>query len=293
VIAIIAILIGLLVPAVQQVREAANRAQCQSNMRQLVLACLDFESGYKRYPRQADPVIQVAQQGPNSSWYVPILPYMDQKNVYTNVVANVQGVDVNAVVPIFWCASDPRGVDAIVYGGTWGGTDYVGVTGLDYFSTSPKQIGIFNQVQYNPYGVPQSKVVRPTDVLDGTSNTIIIAERPISCDLFWGWWSYNVGYDAVSGSKNTTQLSTFTIGGSTCNPAPPGTCGSQPFYFGKGSRHVDDPCAMNQYWSLHQGGANFAFADGSVRFMGYETALDVIPLLSTIAGGEILPADAY
>jgi prepilin-type N-terminal cleavage/methylation domain-containing protein len=291
VIAIIAILIGLLVPAVQQVREAANRAECENNIKQLVLACHTFEDSHKRFPMQADPVIGKALNGYDNSWYVPILPYIEQNNVYTNL-HDGNGSQRIATVPIFMCPSDPRTADGAIYGNIWGPTDYVGITGLDYSSTKSTEIGVFNQVYRAPNGAPRSKIVRPTDIRDGTSNTIMIGERPISCDLFWGWWTYNVGYDAVSGSKNVAELSTFTARGGACIQPYNQGCAKSPFYFGGGPKNVYMLCAMDQLWSCHRGdGGNFGCADGSVRWIGYQAATTTVVYMSTIAGGENLPAD--
>jgi prepilin-type N-terminal cleavage/methylation domain-containing protein len=296
VIAIIAILIGLLVPAVQQVREAANRAECENNIKQIVLACHSFEDSHKRFPRQRDQVLSATALGTaNTAWMVPILPYMEQGNAYHNVMTSGQNgagsaTGVLTIVPIFMCPSDPRSAQDGIYpynstNPTWAPTDYVGITGIDYFSTKSTEIGVFNQALSGP----QSTIVRVTDIRDGTSNTIMVGERPISCDNFWGWWSFNVGYDAVSGSKNVAQLSTFTAGGGNCNPVKSG-CASTPFYFGGGPKNVYQYCAMDQLWSCHRGdGGNFGCADGSVRWISYNAATTVVVYMSTIAGGENIP----
>jgi prepilin-type N-terminal cleavage/methylation domain-containing protein len=285
VIAIIAILIALLVPAVQKVRAAAARASCQNNLKQLALACHGFADAQKRFPMQKDPVIGKVYNTADSSWYVPILPHIEQTAVFQDMS---QGTDKQriAVIPNFTCPLDPRSPASEIYSNTWGPTDYVGITGLNYTSNKPTEIGVINQALPGP----QSRKVKPTDVTDGTSNTVMIGERPISCDLFWGWWSYNVGYDAVSGSQNTYRLSGGTIGGGACQDKVPGSyqCGSAPWRFGDGPKNVSYLCAMNQMWSLHESGGNFGLADGSVRFFSYAAGLTVIPAMSTIAGGEVV-----
>jgi prepilin-type N-terminal cleavage/methylation domain-containing protein/prepilin-type processing-associated H-X9-DG protein len=285
VIAIIAILIALLVPAVQKVREAAARASCQNNLKQLALAFHNFADAQLRFPMQQDPVLGPNATSANSSWLCPILPYVEQEAIFKNVSVGNQA-DVLNLVPPFTCPSDPREPEQQVYGNVWGPTSYVGITGVDYFSNTPDTIGVVNQAVPGP----KSKKVRITDVIDGTSNTIMIGERPDSCDLFWGWWSFNVGYDTVSGSKNSYMLGGGTIGGPPCQ-GNVGACPAGPYYFGQGPKNVYAICSMNNLWSNHSSGANFALADGSVRFFTYDTAQVLIVDMSTIAGGETLPAD--
>ena len=119
--------------------------------------------------------------------------------------------------------------------------------------------------------------VRLTDISDGTSNTIAIGERPPSADLYFGWWYAGVGQlgngdaDTHLGVRGLNER----VAGSTC---PVGS-----YHFAAG--RVRDQCDMFHFWSLHPGGANFAFADGSVRFLSY-SADSVMPALSTRAGGE-------
>jgi prepilin-type N-terminal cleavage/methylation domain-containing protein/prepilin-type processing-associated H-X9-DG protein len=296
VIAIIAILIGLLLPAVQKVREAAARAQCTNNIKQLLLACHNFHDVYKRMPMQSDPSMGagLVQNSPNNSWMVPILPYLEQTAVFKQVSTGTGNAGAKAIIPNFMCPSDGRRAIASIYAGIWGPSDYVGITGLDYFSSALNQIGVINQATFDPNaGTPKSRPVRATDIKDGTSNTIMIGERPISCDLFWGWWTYNVGYDAVTGTQNTAQLSTFSIGGGDCQTPNNKGCSNSPFYFGGGPRDVGYMCAMDQLWSCHPGGAMFGFADGSVQYISYSAAITVVPPLSTINGGEIIPGGAY
>jgi len=289
VIAIIAILIALLVPAVQKVRAAAAATQCQNNMKNLALASNAFVDAYKRYPMVGDDVCGMGNSFANSSYLVPMLPYVEQQAMFDDIVKTGGTNSVKLPVAVFMCPADPRNTTT-TFSTSFAATSYVGITGWDYWSTAGNQIGIFNQAdQSGAITYPRSVPITPVKVLDGTSNTVMIGERPTSCDLFWGWWSFSVGYDAVSGSRNTTELSTLTIGGAGCNPtSPPGACGAAPYMFGGGPRNVNAMCAMNQLWSPHSGGSFFAFADGGVRFIAYSVNPTIVVNLSTIAGNESL-----
>ena len=125
----------------------------------------------------------------------------------------------------------------------------------------------------------QDSRIRLGDIADGTSNTLMLGERPASADLQFGWWYAGVGQagtgsaDLVLGvrEQNLQPIS----GGSPCGP------GAYPFSQGG----FNDPCAMFHFWSPHPGGANFAFADGSVRFLSY-AADPLMPALASRAGGE-------
>ena len=283
VIAIIAILIALLVPAVQKVREAAAATQCQNNMKQIVLACHNFHDANKRFQMQGDPLCGAGNGTANSSYLVPILPYLEQQAIYDHIYNNGGSTDVVDQVFAYMCPMDPRNFSTTYPG--WAGTSYVGIAGWSYHSTAGDQIGVFNQAAGSNLGVQ----VTIATITDGASNTVMIGERPPSCDLYWGWWSFNVGYDAVSGSQNSEELSSFTIGGPMCSPQPPGPCGGANYVFGGGPRKVGNPCSMNQLWSCHTAGAFFGFADGGIRFISYGVSANVVPDLSTIRGNEMIP----
>ena len=212
VIAIIGILIGMLLPAVQQVREAARRTSCANNIRQLALACHNYESAIGELPpglyQNFDPSSSIRNYG--YTWFVAILPYMEENNVYklwnftdTGTDAMTNGLDAagNAtqaaptatVIESFLCPSDNyrSPVVELTYTGNgypngfFGLTSYLGNCGTysTYFQSSAMQDdGIFfmtgpgSGAPWQPNLVPNAPAAGML-ILDGTSSTFMIGER--------------------------------------------------------------------------------------------------------------------
>jgi prepilin-type N-terminal cleavage/methylation domain-containing protein/prepilin-type processing-associated H-X9-DG protein len=263
VIAIIAIFIGLLLPAVQKVRESAARVQCTNQLKQIALACHLYEQTKRKFPRLYDP----PPHDTGNSWMIRIMPYIEQQNLFDRVKS-----DLTEVVAIYICPAEPR--HGLVWQGTYADHDYPAISGLDYYSTSRREAGIINDYL----------VVRMSHILDGTSNTLLIGERPFSTDLYYGWWVGFTVPDLASGAANKATVYGQDQSGKACPAAP--------HYFGAGPQDVANPCSFNQLWSLHKGGGNFAFGDGSVRFLSY-SASTVLPALATFGGGETVDPGAY
>jgi prepilin-type N-terminal cleavage/methylation domain-containing protein len=265
VIAIIAVLMGLLLPAVQKVREAASRMTCANNLKQIGLALYQFEGAYQTFPSQAaTPPNQIG-------WMVAILPYIEQEQVYQFFQANNWDSTLGGVKPVktYYCPSDPQSYPIILITSHSGdvGTDYVGVAGVDYTDG----LGIIN-----PKGA-----VRVGQISDGTTNTIMVGERPPQDATGWGRYAALTS-GSTSAARPTTPL--FNTAGTT--PPTNNECPPPPYFFGSGPLSVYNLCSINQMWSNHSGGANFIIADGSVRFIGYDAAL-IMPALATYAGGEV------
>lgn len=285
VIAIIAILIALLVPAVQKVRDAAARTQCINNMKNIGLALHNYHDTKKVLPKAVDDVW-------GNYWYLCwqgyILPYVDQVPLGNTVdpeylrTASPWGYWWNAGwggmpphkalgknIPVYRCPSDVR--DNIVNMDMGNGnfcdiafTSYLGVSGTG----NGKNDGIL---------IYRGKI-RLVDVIDGTSNTMMVGERPPSNDYWYGWWYAGAGYDGygtgdvVMGSRDTNYAN--SLGCSTT------LVGFQP-----GKANVS--CDQVHFWSFHSGGGNFLLGDGTVRFVTY-TANNVLPQLCTRNGGETI-----
>jgi prepilin-type N-terminal cleavage/methylation domain-containing protein/prepilin-type processing-associated H-X9-DG protein len=256
VIAILEILIGLLLPAVQKVREAASRMSCQNNMKQLALAAHNFHDSNGRFPGWG-----------GNGWTFQMLPQLEQDNL--------QKVGSNALfsarpVKTFACPSVEGQPDAL-YAGLYTMTCYLGVTGRhynDYFSGSDTGvIAVY----------PPNIKVKMTTIGDGTSNTLMFGERPPPQDLFWGWAALS---DYDSHLWAITDASSAAKAQSGC---------TWPMYFQPGRQDV--PCDANHFYSMHSGGGNFALADGSVRFFSYNTGVTIIPALSTRSKGEVVSGD--
>lgn len=282
VLAVFGLLIGLLLPAVQKVRVAAARTSCGNKLKQLALAGHLYHDAFERLPSVHEPPQTTY---PYLSWAAHLLPYLDQKPLWDAVVARYAvskdpfgdkhlGVRDQPVVA-FACPADGR-AQVPWQVKTLQGKDiriaplsYLGVTGEDH----KKKNGVF-------YDRSRTRL---TDVRDGTSNTLMIGERPPSFDLIYGWWYAGIGQD-MAGSLDTV-LGVRELNGVTDRPIYT-TCPRGPAAFRDG--RTDDPCAVFHFWSLHGGGVNFAACDGSVRFLGY-TADAVLPALATINGGEVSP----
>jgi prepilin-type N-terminal cleavage/methylation domain-containing protein/prepilin-type processing-associated H-X9-DG protein len=260
VIAIIAVLIGLLLAAIQKVRETASRAKCQNNLMQMGLACHNFENTYQRFPLGiADPV-----DIHPSTWMWSILPFVEQQNLYnTGSMSNT--------IPLYYCPSEPRSYAGSFYNN--GGTDYVGVSGLTYMDG----LGIVNARDGG-----SSNPVRVTDVTDGTSNTVMLGERPPSANWGKGNAFGHSFYDSLGCMAE--QHGTTLYDGSPDNLP----CNSPPYYFGGGPKNVNNNCSINWMWSNHIGGSNFTMGDGSVRFISYSTSTIIMQNLATYAGGEVV-----
>jgi prepilin-type N-terminal cleavage/methylation domain-containing protein/prepilin-type processing-associated H-X9-DG protein len=315
VIAIIAILIGLLLPAVQKVREAAARTQCLNNLKQMALACHSYHDVIKTFPPGTDLFSSDKGGGNNPhqlwSWQAFILPYVEQGAVfqaadayaknqppkYYNPWFPPQNPAVGTSIPIYICPSDSRNLLATQVteeGDTFliGFTSYLGVAGIT--GDQQNREGIFFHHTVAVLGGYKSPPVRISAIKDGTSNTLMIGERPPSTDLVFGWWFAGAGYsqsnpgnagDNVLGVRETNyRQKLIDKDGHPVNPP----CNPNKIYYQPGN--VNDDCDQVHFWSLHSGGANWAMADASVRFIGY-SADPLLPALATRAGGEVISND--
>jgi prepilin-type N-terminal cleavage/methylation domain-containing protein len=253
VIAIIAVLIGLLVPAVQKVREAAAKVQCANNMRQIGIALHNHHDAKFAFPTPRAIGYEwlfTVEQG----WQFQLLPYIEQDPLYklantTNFAQFSQAQ--SQPIKILECPSDPR-VAGQGSGGTSGGNVTAGLTWYPGIGGSvvtlpdnpnPLQWGIF---QPNDVGG-----VRIGQITDGTAMTLMVGERPPSSDLYWGWWAWS-DYDNILGTVNQIDL----VGG----------CPMPGIY--KPDK-INNPCAITHFWSNHTLGSNWCFGDASVRFLPY------------------------
>jgi prepilin-type processing-associated H-X9-DG protein len=296
VIAIIAILIGLLVPAVQKVREAADRASCQNNLKQIGLALHTFHDAYKGLPR-------AGKLSNELSWHVFILPFIEQDSLYRqfnlspgpfNGPPGNRGPRKNELgftrIPIYLCPSSPTekmftgpphhvNTPELVNGEPPYTTHYYGIMGPK--GTNPATGQPYQWDNFGPHGgfARQGMFRRDTDgpaggggpnvgtrlggVADGTSNTLMVGE------ISW--------VNEVTG----TRYRSWVRG---CDTAP--VCA--------GSRNVAN--AINSpsialfsdiaFGSMHPGGTNFVMGDGSVRFMQQGINLGTYRALASRDGGE-------
>ena len=279
VIAIIAILIGLLLPAVQKVRDAAARTKCINNMKQQGLALHAYHDAYLVLPQGNSDWANAYSPPYEGSWsYMNfILPFVEQANALTMAKAFSPGNPYSwsnpaaaLKMPMYNCPSDPRGVAVISAANAGTAVDqaltmYLGNAGTT--STS------FDGVLY------MSSKVKLENIADGTSNTIMVGERPPSTDLVFGWWFAAYGYDGRGNGDCLMTSNDLAIANYFGCSNPASKIGLQ-------VGNVNNFCDSAHYWSNHTGGAQFLMADGSARMITYSNN-KIIPALSTRAGGEV------
>jgi prepilin-type N-terminal cleavage/methylation domain-containing protein/prepilin-type processing-associated H-X9-DG protein len=311
VIAIIAILIGLLLPAVQKVREAANRLKCSNNLKQIGVAMHNYHDAYKKLPYGEGPGSSQVGTAPGTSatargccwglWQTLILPYIEQDAMYKGWV-NLGGSDnsgraitgtsirlrygdspivdnvTSKRLAILTCPSDNPNPGAIIAANGMAITSHNYVA--NYGNTNNYQLDITTPVTLKFGGAPfgfAPYIPRLTDIADGTSNTLMVSETVQGTDTDlrgFSWWAPGAQFTTVFG-PNSSSADIVTQ-----------NCTNRP--------DINLPCADNGgSWNIlaarsrHSGGVNAVLCDGSVRFVSQSIDINTWRALSTSRGGEV------
>jgi prepilin-type N-terminal cleavage/methylation domain-containing protein/prepilin-type processing-associated H-X9-DG protein len=273
VIAIIAVLISLLLPAVQQAREAVRRTQCKNNLMQVGLALHNYEMAFEILPpgcvNETGPIRNV-EEGYHMSWVVQILPMLEQNNVFgsidfdTSAYAAANGTFRATIMPVLLCPSDWQtslttgnlGIGANNYAASFGGADVpidLKNNGVMFLNSS---IG-YRQIR------------------DGASNTIMVGEKCVNDNANELGW--------MSGTKSTLRNTGVAIN-KGWDVGGPGV-GAARFRM---PLPPPDDTSTSGFSSYHTGGAQFVLADGSVRFISENVNLALYANLGNRADMEII-----
>jgi prepilin-type N-terminal cleavage/methylation domain-containing protein/prepilin-type processing-associated H-X9-DG protein len=302
VIAIIAILIGLLLPAVQKVREAAARTQCVNNLKQIGVALHNYHDTYRVFPSgHQTSGVNPAYVTYRANWAILILPFVEQDNLYRaydNTKKNFDTANLPVTqmyVPVYSCPSDQNANKLIVpetvpnsgdpnpayMTGSYRGMGGVTCIDGDHWAGYPQE-GIdllkacgYNRGIFHTDGDTGLKPERLVNIKDGTSNTLMVGERTtkthVSRTTFWGnsfnLYSVSGAYTESANLLNDYDLCHTIVG--------------------------DNDIANCKYgWgSFHDGIINFVMADGHVQPISTSINMQTFQALSTIAGGEVIPSD--
>jgi prepilin-type N-terminal cleavage/methylation domain-containing protein/prepilin-type processing-associated H-X9-DG protein len=312
VIAIIAILIGLLLPAIQKVREAANRTRCENYLKQFAVAAHNYHDGFGKLPGAVD-----LGNPRYTTLFVELLPQTEQNGLYqqwdfTNPGNNYGGAAPRAAtqLPLMLCPSHPKPDQAGWY------TTYGGNGGRVAFPPAQATVdGMFHTTGPLSQPSPNQTGVTLVSVGDGLSNTILFGERtigdagldsflaapltpiptnpPVQPEANYCRWAPPNDGNAAGGLMSSQAAIGYRYPGSW-SPPPPPLPGQPPlppppvpwgplsvFWYGR----------VGAYGSYHINGANIAMADGSVRFMKDTTPGVTLTALSTRNGGETVQWD--
>jgi prepilin-type N-terminal cleavage/methylation domain-containing protein/prepilin-type processing-associated H-X9-DG protein len=280
VIAIISILMGLLLPAVQKVREAAARTQCVNNLKQIGLACHNHHDSQGAFPPGYLATAAYPDTAPGWGWPTFLLPYLEQDNLYQriNVDQPVQSSPaIQQMLKVFLCPSDvyPTGPFPV--------TDATGATiCLAAPSSYAATVGDDDSEADAPTGngvFYRNSRTRFADITDGTSNTTLVGDRA---------WCQTKGIWAGAPSGGLVQAGSRNVW--------PNATASAPVFVLVHNNWVnittDADGGLDDFSSNHTNGVNLVFADGSVRFVRSITADGQerrdFWALGTRAGGEVI-----
>jgi prepilin-type N-terminal cleavage/methylation domain-containing protein len=288
VIAIIAILIGLLLPAVQKVREAASRMQCSNNLKQLGLAVHNCNDTNNRLPPMyCDPGNSMFNLNGQGNVFFFLLPFIEQDNLYNQSNGSPYNNNLaTAYTPIklYSCPSDPNYASGQAWAGGWA----FGCYGANYQVFGNPDAG--NYPAYNMDG--GAKI--PSTFTDGTSNTILFAERYARCGGFDSLWAHGAwdneympmfAYGNRAGNQGYVSVEFVTNGW------------GQPGVVGPSSKFQIAPnpyqtaCNPELAQSSHSQVMNVGLGDGSVRNLSGSISPTTWWFACTPNGGEVLGPD--
>lgn len=301
VIAIIAILIGLLLPAVQKVRDAAGRTQCSNNLKQISLAIFNYESAYQLLPTSTRP--GGVTSAPRISWTIGVLPFIEQQNLsknydFTSNWDSSTNLPITAQpVKIFQCPATPNSIrlDGDPQTNTWNlvaVSDYAASTGVSPLATNVNSTG--NAL---PGILPKNETSKLNGVTDGLSNTLLLVESAGRPQI------YQLGHSV--GSVPTQKIN----GGGWARPASdldflpstpdgttyPGSCAAGCTNGYNYATYAAPPFGTegtSAPYSFHAAGINTAFGDGSVRQISNSISVTTFAALVTASNGD-LPGSDY
>jgi prepilin-type N-terminal cleavage/methylation domain-containing protein/prepilin-type processing-associated H-X9-DG protein len=305
VIAIIGILIALLLPAVQKVREAANRSKCTNNLRQLGLAAMNFENVYNRFPPGVTCTVQSSfsqyfpkplETGKSYSLIVAIMPFIEQDNLDKAITPYLND-DYNSqynyckgpqslgaqVIRILVCPSDTLPNPPV---GTYNSGSAIYYFGLSSYGGNGGTISVYweDAKNYQDGVFHINSRVRTAEITDGTSNTVLFGERshddpnynllnpsgpPMLSVGGWAWANTASTEDHLLSADGTTPINWKVPFGQTNN-----------------SGYVLSDARLRAFGSGHPGGANFCWADGSVHFLADNTSPKLLNLLCRRGDGQ-------
>ncbi len=285
VIAIIAVLIGLLLPAVQKVREAAARSQCQNNLKQIGLALHGYHDTYQRFPTANTPATPAYPSGTFSSMFVSILPFVEQQNLYNQFLPTPAYYNLAGAthVKIYQCPSEasPPPSQYIPGWSSYGGCN--GTDNADFTPNIAQDNGVI--VRNNFYGQGNQAGVSIAAITDGTSQTLMVGEMAFAlkdCPCYSGPSPTSTMCGGLTAWANGYNGASYGDSMFLFNSVAPGSAGGGPY---------DLYYRMSLFRSYHTGGCNFVFADGSVHFLANGMSLATFQALSTRNGGEVISGD--
>ncbi len=312
VIAIIAILIGLLLPAVQKVREAAARAKCQNNLKQLGIALHSYHDANQRLPyghieettssTGTNPFIR-ASDGKyyhrRDCWYQRILPYIEQQALYdqytadqTEYIHQITNQIATSTAPVMSCPSDGSAPGTGANGGSvaFQGNYAVCAGGLSWSGSTATQVDIGTNT--NPGGMfSKNSKTRITDAIDGSSNTLMASEGIIRGNTgskwgelggYWGGAPHgSYGFSTFQPPNAAAADRTYTCKAATWPGAPNQAPCEEGNTLGLSGR-------WNYARSYHTGGVNVVMGDGSIRFINNSVDLFTWRALGTMSDGLVI-----
>jgi type II secretory pathway pseudopilin PulG len=279
--AVTAILLGLLLPAIQIVRQTALKTQCKSQLRQLAIGLHLYQEEFGYFPLGHTKHCAGADY-PSMNWHTRLLPMVEQTNVWLEAVEAYKterspfgliGITpahrgLQHKISLFQCPADATyGLPpqwAVPAENVVAFTNYLGNLGTN----ADLQDGVLTA----------EFPVRALDLVDGLSQTLAVGERPTSFDFMYSWWYAGAGFDGIGtgdGILGINEVAPRTGQFSACTA----------FTNKLRPDRVKNPCQVLHYWSLHAEGAHFALADGSVRFQPYSAA-DILSRMATRNAGE-------